>query len=146
MNLKLPLLALLLLAGAAHAGDLFKWTDDKGIVHYSDTPPPANATNTGRVRVQGGVTSDVAPESTESADASKADAPKPKQESPASAPAEPALADAAQDHARACDQARANLDLLQSKYPVGDSSGKPLDSKTRQDMVAQAQQTVSSCN
>jgi hypothetical protein len=27
-------------ASAAHAGEVYKWTDDKGVVHYTETPPP----------------------------------------------------------------------------------------------------------
>jgi glutaredoxin len=27
--------------GSATAQQMYKWTDDKGVVHYSDTPPPA---------------------------------------------------------------------------------------------------------
>lgn len=34
--------ALLTLSGAVHA-DLYRWVDDQGKVHYSDTPPPPNA-------------------------------------------------------------------------------------------------------
>ena len=30
----------LLLAGVASAGQVYKWTDDKGRVHYSDKPVP----------------------------------------------------------------------------------------------------------
>jgi len=32
---------LMVSAGAASAQQLYKWVDDKGVVHYSDTPPPA---------------------------------------------------------------------------------------------------------
>lgn len=35
------LAALLALAPAVHA-DVYKWVDDKGVVNYSNTPPPAN--------------------------------------------------------------------------------------------------------
>jgi len=34
-------LGLMLAAGVAPAQQLYKWVDDKGVVHYSDTPPPA---------------------------------------------------------------------------------------------------------
>ena len=33
-----------LLAGAAVAGNLYRWVDADGKVHYSDAPPPADAT------------------------------------------------------------------------------------------------------
>lgn len=32
-----------LTVGAAHAGDYYKWTDAAGTVHYSQTPPPDQA-------------------------------------------------------------------------------------------------------
>jgi len=35
------LAALIVLAPAAHA-EIYKWVDDKGVVNYSNTPPPAN--------------------------------------------------------------------------------------------------------
>ena len=34
------LLTWLLLPLAAGAQGLYKWVDEKGVVHYSDTPPP----------------------------------------------------------------------------------------------------------
>ena len=43
MNTRLPsrsLFSLLvLLASAAHAAEIYRWTDDQGRVHYSQTPP-----------------------------------------------------------------------------------------------------------
>jgi glutaredoxin len=42
--LPLPLMTLLVLAaGAAQAQQLYRWTDDRGRVHITDTPPPASA-------------------------------------------------------------------------------------------------------
>ena len=35
-----------LLAGAAHAVDVYKWTDSKGVVHYGDRPASGVATST----------------------------------------------------------------------------------------------------
>lgn len=40
------LLITVLAAGAAHAGDYYKWTDAQGTVHYSQTPPPEHAAST----------------------------------------------------------------------------------------------------
>jgi uncharacterized membrane protein len=39
------LATLLLLTVPAHAVDVFKWTDTKGVVHYGDRPPLAKAGN-----------------------------------------------------------------------------------------------------
>ena len=38
-------IGLALTAGAAIAQQLYRWTDDKGAVHVTDTPPPASARN-----------------------------------------------------------------------------------------------------
>jgi glutaredoxin len=40
--MKRAALILLLCAGAAHA-QMYKWKDDKGVIHFTDTPPPATA-------------------------------------------------------------------------------------------------------
>lgn len=34
-------IVLMMAAGVAPAQQMYKWVDDKGVVHYSDTPPPA---------------------------------------------------------------------------------------------------------
>jgi glutaredoxin len=39
------LILALLVAGAAQAQQLYRWTDEKGRVHVTDTPPPASARN-----------------------------------------------------------------------------------------------------
>ncbi len=36
---RIAALALLLIAGAAAAGDMYKWQDENGIWHFSDKPP-----------------------------------------------------------------------------------------------------------
>jgi len=130
---KILLVALLGASAFAQANDLYKWTDDKGVTHYSDTPPPSQATAS-RIKVAPGVPSDVA--ATAAADASKAkDGTIPP---PATAAATP------QD--KACEQARSNLNLLQSKYAVADASGKPLDDKTRDMFTEQAKQALTQCD
>jgi glutaredoxin len=40
---RLLLAVLLFTLGAAHAQQLYRWTDEKGRVHITDTPPPASA-------------------------------------------------------------------------------------------------------
>jgi len=40
----------LLIAGAAQAQQLYRWTDEKGRVHITDTPPPASARNVQKTR------------------------------------------------------------------------------------------------
>jgi hypothetical protein len=41
-------LLILMLPLAASAGDMYKWTDKSGTVHYTQTPPPAGAV-TGKI-------------------------------------------------------------------------------------------------
>src|ERR1700758_4802680 len=56
----------------AAGGQVYKWTDAQGVVHYSDAPPPTTQTNVQTVRVTGGDRPhDVAPmsSSSESGDA-----------------------------------------------------------------------------
>lgn len=127
---KILLVALIGLSAFAQANDLYKWTDDKGVTHYSDTPPPSQATAS-RIKVAPGVTSDVA-----AADAGKA------KDGTATTP--PAAAGTPQD--KACEQARSNLNLLQSKYAVADASGKALDDKTREMFTEQAKQALAQCD
>ena len=43
MRPALPLGLALLLLGTAQAQQLYRWTDDKGRTHITDTPPPASA-------------------------------------------------------------------------------------------------------
>src|SRR6516162_5840075 len=49
------LIALVGIAAAAHATDVYKWTDASGVVHYADSEPPAEA-KAERVHVVGMVT------------------------------------------------------------------------------------------
>jgi len=44
--LAFALAASALLAGAAHAVDVYKWTDSQGVVHYGDRPASGVATTT----------------------------------------------------------------------------------------------------
>ena len=120
----------------AAGGQVYKWTDAQGVVHYSDAPPPTTQSNVQTVRVTGG------------------DRP---HDVPASAPAE---ANAAQqpgqnqvaqntpaDHSKDCATARSNLELLQSKFQVNvtDSNGKAvaLDDKSRQVQIADMNAQIS---
>jgi hypothetical protein len=127
----------LLASGSVCATELYKWTDSKGVVHYSDTPPPTGADAAQRLRLNG--TESPKNDSTEEKPAAanpETDANKP--------PAPAALPDTPEGRARLCEQARAQVDLLQSKFQVADSSGKPLDDKTRAARTVEAKQAVTS--
>ncbi len=56
MKKLLPLasMAFMLVAAAAYA-QLYRWIDQNGKVHYSDTPPPASARNVERKKLSGSV-------------------------------------------------------------------------------------------
>jgi hypothetical protein len=124
----------------AASGQVYKWTDAQGVVHYSDAPPPTTQSNVQTVRVTGGDRPhDVAPAttSTESTDGQQ----QPGQNQVAqNSPA------AAADHSKECATARSNQELLQSKFQVTvtDASGKvvPLDDKARQVQLAAANAQV----
>jgi len=43
---------LLGLGAAAQAATVYKWTDDKGVVHYGDAPPPGKASEAERLQLE----------------------------------------------------------------------------------------------
>ena len=56
-------IALVLLAGAAAAQQLYRWTDEKGRVHVTDTPPPPNARDVQKKKPAAGAATGSAPDS-----------------------------------------------------------------------------------
>ena len=132
MSRSLIVLALLLVAPLAAAQQIYKWTDAKGTVHYSQSAPP-EGTRFQQVKLAGGVESADAPAAqpnTESASV-PADAP---------APAAP-VADTPANRARLCATLKANLATLQGSGPVVmQQGGKPavLSDAQRQQQVATA--------
>ena len=56
-------IALVLLAGAAIAQQLYRWTDEKGRVHVTDTPPPPSARDVQKKKPAAGPAAGSAPES-----------------------------------------------------------------------------------
>jgi hypothetical protein len=143
MNNKLLFALIVCTAGFAHAGDLYRWTDAQGVMHFSDTPPPQSQVDPAKVKVDRNKISD--------ADSTLNAAPKPGDNTAApnsSAPAAPPRnnpATAAVDSNRMCDQARSNVQLLQGSYPVADASGKMLDDNARAAMLEQAKRTAATC-
>lgn len=88
---------------------LYRWTDDKGVVHYTDQPPPA-----GR----------------------KFEKREVKIEEPAPAPAEAPAETAAAKPSAACERVRQNIKVLEGSGGVsmdldGDGQAEPLDEATR---------------
>ncbi len=142
MNGTTLLLSLALAATAAQTDQVYKWTDASGIIHYTDQPPP-QGTKFDKVSLDGG-------NGRADQDAAKASAvPTPAPATTTSAATEPAAnaGTPAQQVAKACEQARARLEILQSKFPVtedakGDGKPQALDDATRQSEVAKAQAAV----
>jgi hypothetical protein len=121
------LLPLLLLSANASAGKLYQWKDARGVTHYSDSPPPANAYKQRYIDNPDPVPG----------------AAQPATGTPAAQPATPS----------ACDQARANLAALQDSGPVGldaNHDGVPdstLDDAGRAEQQRKAQAVISrTCN
>lgn len=142
MKQKILMLVLAFSTCTALAGDLYKWTDANGVVHFSDTPPPTDTRNAAKVRVSKGVTADADDISAVDAAKEAAKNPPPPPVAPAAPPPPPAMVDTPENRARVCEQARANIELLQSKFQVADPSGKPMDTATRQGMIEQAKQSA----
>jgi hypothetical protein len=135
MNRLAILLVLACGAISAHAAtkdQVYKWTDANGVVHYSYTPPPNDTQDVKSMHIVGDTTVE-APRAAASDDKTK----------PASATTPPANAgvpDNADNRAKECDQAKRNLALLQSPYPVSelgpDGKPQPIDDKERGARIA----------
>ena len=145
MNRAIILLVMTCAAASVPAADkqqVYKWTDANGVVHFSDAPPPSDAKNVESLRLAGGTTTA----------AGAADQPKDAAAvNSAAASAAPATASPpppnATDDATLCKQSRANLELLQSKTPVGiagaDGKAQVLDDKAREIQIVNAKQAIS---
>lgn len=126
-------LVALLACGTVVATELYKWTDDKGVVHYSDTPPPKGKDTRQKLRLTGTESPNPA-----AADTKTADKPAGNGSAPVSLP------DTPDNRKRACDQAHAALELLQGDAPLADSaSGKPIEANDRAERLSAAQRTAS---
>ncbi|MBS0589071.1 MAG: DUF4124 domain-containing protein [Proteobacteria bacterium] len=126
------LLAATLTSGPTCATELYKWTDANGIVHYSDSPPQG-ATSAKRVRLNGTESPPTPEPKPEPASADAATKPQ---------PAQATLPDTPENRKRLCEQAQSQVEMLQSKFQIADSSGKPLDDKARADRTAEAKRAA----
>ena len=128
-------------AAAAHAADVYKWTDANGVVHYADSEP-AGDVKAELLHVAGRIT----PETTAERDARVEDA--------SGGPTATATATATQNAGAStppatggaearCQRARSELELLQSGRPVAlAGGGGALDEAARQRQIARAQATI----
>lgn len=113
-------LACLVTAGPAFADKYFKWTDAKGVTHYSDAPPPPDAASTGEVKVTTRLPSD-SESAVERLEKQRAETLK-NLNAPATA-AVPAKVDKSQ-YAERCKQLRANLQTMQNSGRVKEQDEK----------------------
>ena len=123
----LTLMSLAACASAAEKQQAYKWTDANGVVHFTDTPPPKEIPNVQAVKIVDNATVvDAAPANDKTAQAS----------TDAKAPA----ADTPENRAKLCDQAKHNLAMLQSPFPVSelgpDGKVKTIDDKERDARIA----------
>jgi hypothetical protein len=122
---------------AADKQQVYKWTDANGVVHFSDAPPPTDTKNVQSLHLAGGTTTSGAAPAGNAAVASTA----------APGATTTAVPAAAGDNATLCKQARSNLELLQSKTPVGiagaDGKAEALDDKARQAQIDNAKLAIS---
>lgn len=119
------LAAALAVSGAAAAsGEIYRWTDEDGVTHYSDTPPPSREHSTVKVAI--------APPPTPVAE------PKPEVETP-----KPPVT----TNQSNCETARKNLETFASSARVemdrdGDGKTEPLDETQRAAEIARNQELV----
>lgn len=130
MRLVMPLLlGLGLSAGAlaASQGQMYKWTDDKGVVHYSDSVPE-NVTNAQPIRAGGRLPADApaaqAAREQQLGAQKKAAAEKDAEKAgkPAPASTEPAAKD--KRYEERCQKLRENLNVLQNRGRIREADEK----------------------
>jgi len=137
MSRKLTALLAACLCGTAGAADVYKWTDAGGVVHYADTEPPAEAMAQLMHVAGGGARASLSDnDDTDSSTQAGKKAP----------PPDTHLLALAGPEAR-CNQARAELELLQSNTPVGlPSAGggqpQPLDAAGRRAKIDEEQSII----
>ena len=136
----------LVMFAPAFAQAVYTWKDDKGVTHYSDSPPPAGAKKKNMRTSADPVTAPKPVAEVKAADAADAAA-KPDNAAQQAAAAE----QQAKQREQACKQAQANIAVLNSQAGVtvdrdGDGKGDAvLDTKQRAQEV-QAMQAVASAN
>lgn len=126
LSLRVALLGAVLLASPVMAGQFYKWTDEQGVTHYSEEPPPHTAKNAAEVKVQTRTPSGTAAavenlqKQRDAATKAMTDAAKDKK-TPADTP--PAKADKSQ-YAERCKQLHTNLETMESHGRVTEMNEK----------------------
>jgi uncharacterized protein DUF4124 len=134
------LVALLGGFAAAQATDAYKWVDANGVMHYSDTAPPPE-TKSELVHLRGTGTTAAAPAAIEDDTADNGESRKP------AGAAQNTVASAVVTAEKRCADARANLEVLQRKGPVGFDTGskdtpRVFDDNERQRQISSAQTII----
>lgn len=126
LKLHAALLGMALLASPVMAGQFYKWTDEQGVTHYSEDPPPKTAKNSAEVKVQtrkpsGAVAAEEnLQKQREASGKTTADAAKDKKPAPGTSPAK---TDKAQ-YAEKCKQYRSNLEAMEAHGRVSETNDK----------------------
>lgn len=137
------LLSLALAATAAQSDQVYKWTDANGVTHFTDQPP-AQGTKFDKVQINADLgkmgTQDSSNPPSTATDSTSVNASGKNQ--PAPVPENPVQA-----MAKACEQSRAQLELLQSKHQVsmdtkGNGQAQVLDDAARKAEIVKAQEAV----
>ena len=128
------LLALLLVTPLASA-QVYKWTDAKGVVHYSDVPP---AQGVKYKNMHMSLTGGSAPAAATSASPAAAASPVDAGAAPASART---VADNPENRAKLCAQLRQNYTLLKGSQPLTRD-----DAKGQKQLVSEQQRTQDMVN
>ena len=107
------------------AGQFYKWTDEQGVTHYSEAPPPKTAKNPAQINIQTRTPSGAADaekslqKQREASSKAFADATKDKKSAP------PVLANADKSpYAERCKQYRGNLEAMEAHGQVSETNDK----------------------
>lgn len=136
-------LGTLAFAAHAHAG-LYKWTDEKGKVHYSDQPPTVNAQT---VKTPAAGQAETTSQARQSLDAKDQAYQKRRKEAEEARAKDAREAEQARARRENCDKARSNLSTLQNTPRVytTDAAGQRvyMDDTARANALANSQKAVS---
>ncbi|MFW5815699.1 MAG: DUF4124 domain-containing protein [Wenzhouxiangella sp.] len=131
----LALVAAVFIAGSAtgqQEQDIFTWTDDEGVRHFSAYPPIDREYE--RVETRSGTAQASSP-APETEDPQPPDVPQMRQTEP-----DPEVV------AERCEQARSNLELLQQDGPAvlrqAEGEPTPLDDDQRQELIEETEQFI----
>ncbi|MDQ8038379.1 MAG: DUF4124 domain-containing protein [Pedobacter sp.] len=124
------LLATFLLTGTVEAAQFYKWTDEQGVTHYTESPPPASAGKASEVKVRTKLPSGAREAAENSKKAATPEAGKgkaaDKKDDKAAAPAKNTAEnkETPEQYAEKCKTLKANLDAMQSHGRVRETDAE----------------------